>query len=323
MDSLQDKFKELQKHITKAHDILLITHPRPDGDAVGSTAAMIGYLQSLKKNVRAYSPHPVPNKYLFLPWTEHISNNPSEWVDFVPKLIIVLDLSDWERAHIVPYLEQFPREQYAVVVIDHHVALDPMGDLNIIDTTKSSAAELVALFFDHINWTVDRNVANALLMGIITDTENFTNAGTQHSTLRIASALIKRGANYDKLTQHSWRSRNFPELKMFGVALNRLIYHQELRILTTCIRKQDTDEITPGQPPIEGLPNFLKGTKQVRTTLVLKEEDGAVSASLRSISSDIDVARFARLFGGGGHKLSSGFTIPGRLVNEHGTWKVI
>ena len=166
-------------------------------------------------------------------------------------------------------------------------------------------------------------MAKSLLTGLIYDTENFTNPATSIKTLQAASALMKLGVNFSQISMSVWRFRKFDDLRLIGLALNRLQYNRHWGVAVTVIKEDDLKELNLGDDPFSGLPNFLKGLSSGKAIMLLVEGQGKIKASLRSVDHRINVANLAALFGGGGHRLAAGFVIPGELKPTNHHWQVV
>lgn len=317
------EFFEIKKAIDQADNILVVTHPLPDGDALGATCGLIGYLKSLKKFYKVFCADPVPQHYSFLPWHEEIENDYTRWPEFQPELIIFLDLPDWERSKIKVFIDRLPHHSFKLVTIDHHTGYFSPVDVKLIDSTYSSTSEILYDFYASIGYPLSLQVANALLTGLIYDTENFANPATSIKTLQVASELMHQGANFSKITQAIWRFRQFDDLRLIGLALNRLHYNEQFGIAVTVIKEEDLKELDLGDDPFSGFPNFLKGLSSGKAIMLLVEQQGKIKASLRSVDHRINVANLAQIFGGGGHRLAAGFVIPGELQPANSHWQVV
>jgi len=318
---MKNKFLKINNQIKDAKNILLVTHPQPDGDALGSICAMIGLLKSLDKNYLAFCKDKPAKNFKFLPWQEELVQEFDDYSDFNPDLVLALDLSDWERSGIKSYLDR--GSSYKIIILDHHHTHRSLPDLSVVDIKYSSTVEIIYQFFKAIGFTPDKQIANCLLTGLLTDTENFTNPAARSESLAIAGELMKLGADFDKLTQKTQRFRKFEDLKLIGLALNRLKYNQELNLAVTVIREADYEKLDTQDDPLRGLTNFLKGLVDAKAVLVLKEQAGEIKGSFRSIDHSVDVAKLSQALGGGGHKLAAGFSMTGSLkqINDH--WQVV
>jgi len=319
-------FYTLANTILKAKRVLLITHPNPDADAVGSVSAMTGYCQSLNKSCLAFYPDPLPFQLRSIPWANDISNNISDLSLFCPDVIIVLDFSDkarFARLGITTFLASLPRRSYQFVIIDHHVDTDLEADIRLVDTRAVSTTEILVLYFQFIKFPLNSLVSESLLAGLLGDTENFTNSCITPRSIEVAANLVRNGVSISRLAYLS-SLKNVAELRLFGLALARLSFNEKYRVAYTVIRKEDSGKLGVENNAIGGLSNYLKRLGKKYTILVLCEHaDGYVTGSFRSVVSSINVAKLAKFFGGGGHVQAAGFRIKGRLERSNGYWKIV
>ncbi|NIV99513.1 hypothetical protein GWN26_10420 [Candidatus Saccharibacteria bacterium] len=214
------------------------------------------------------------------------------------------------------------KEDLPIINIDHHATNQNYGQLNLVDAEASSTAEVVYNFFSHNNVKIDKHIATALLVGILTDTTNFTNPGTTVSSMRVASELISHGARTNEISKNLLKNKSIDALRLWGKTLARLEENKELNMAIAVIKKEDfTDIQSPGEA-VEGVANFLNALLNVSLVLVLREtDDGFVKGSFRS--TDVDVSQIAQALGGGGHKKAAGFTIKGKLDKVDGRWQIV
>jgi phosphoesterase RecJ-like protein len=155
----------------------------------------------------------------------------------------------------------------------------------------------------------------------MTDTGNFSNPATTESALQIGGELIRAGGNYSAILNYTYRNKTTDGLKLWGIALSRLIVKKELDLAYTVLTRADMKGLKVTDGDVEGVANFLNSLGETKIALVLKEtHDGLVKGSLRTTHDDVDVSAIAASFGGGGHKKASGFSIKGRLIEKSGEW---
>jgi phosphoesterase RecJ-like protein len=311
---LKDKIKQSQT--------LLIIHPRPDGDALGSGLALLNWGLKEKLPIRLFCQDPVPINYRYLNNWFLITQDKNIFnQDF--NLIIVLDSSDLEYAglrRIFPFL----KKKAFIAKIDHHVAGENYGDFELVDEKASATCEILYRFFKVNDISLDKDIATALLTGLITDTGNFTNQATTPASLAIAGKLMLLGAEIKKINHQVNKNKTVNMLKLWGRALARLQRNEKTGFVSTVILQKDLKECGVEEEAAEGVANFLNSLKDARAVLVLKEqEDGFIKGSLRTNQPDIDVSKIARLLGGGGHKKAAGFTIPGRIIATQKGWQIV
>ncbi len=313
---------KLEQLILAAKKILVMTHQKPDGDALGSGLAFAEFLDALGKQNDFFALGPISSTGDFLPGRKKIKDDFDEISLSCYDLIIMLDCGDFKQTGIEPELRTLPAE-FPIINIDHHQTNENFGVLNIVDPESSSAAEIVFSLFEQLNFSFSKDAATLLLTGLITDTANFSNPATTFSSLEAAGKLLARGAKLGEISSNVLQNKSLDVLKFWGVILSRLTENKDLGIVTTVITQEDLELANLDEEALEGVTNFLNNLKGAKMVLVLKAlEDGKIKGSFRTTTPGIDVSRLAKTFGGGGHAKAAGFTIPGKLVKINGGWMV-
>ncbi len=315
-------YKEIQNTIENAQNILLTAHEKPDGDALGSVFAISSYLKHLDKNFRIFLKN-YNNYYDHLSFLNFdiLEENNVFWKKI--DLIISLDSSDLLRTG----LEDVDKEiikNVPIINIDHHKSNEGFGFLNLIDPKASSTTVILNNFFKKINFNFDAKTATGLLLGVLTDTDNFSNKGTNLESFKVASELLKKGANIAKINYSNKKDDN-ETLKFLGNVFQKLEKNDKMKIAYTVISKNEMERAEKNglTDKIETLPNFFNNLDDSNIAMVLKEKDDYVKVSLRSTKNDIDVSRIAKWFGGGGHKGAAGFAIKGSLLKTKKGWRIV
>ena len=317
--------KQIYKEIQDANNILLVPHQNPDGDAHGSVSCFSHYFKSINKPHSVYCFTESTAKLNSLPHLVDVSTDNSVWSDDSYDLILVLDSGDLKYAGIDKFIKKIEHEP-VIINIDHHPTNTYYGDINLVIDKASSTAEIVYGFLKYNNITIDKNMAASLLTGLITDTENFTNPGTTQNSLRVASELIKKGANFNTIKTWFLRDKTFASLKLWGIVFSRLEKHPVHEIVYTYITKKDLIDNEADESEAEGIANFMNNLGDGKAGLILKEkEDGIIKGSFRTTRDDFDVSAIAKALGGGGHKKASGFSVEANSMNEAFDiiWKVV
>jgi len=304
--------KTIYNEISKANNILLITHQNPDGDALGSISALGYWLDGINKPYANFCLTEASPKLNSLPHLMPVSTDHKIW-EQKHDLIIVLDSGDLNYAGVAEYMNKVTHDP-VVINIDHHVSNNRFGQHNLVIDTASSTTEILYHFFKYNNITINKNIAASLLTGLITDTENFSNPGTTINSLKIASELIHRGANFNLVKTWFIRDKSISTLKLWGSALSRLTKHEDLDIIYTYITREDFEKHQVSDMESEGVANYLNNLNEGKAALILKEmSDGKIKGSFRTTHDDVDVSQMAQALGGGGHKKASGFTLGGTV----------
>lgn len=321
MQDFSSEFRNLEYVFRNGERFLLFAHTRPDPDAVGASIALEEYIRSLGKHVdiACFDPLPVFARELFPGKTfRHPDNLALHDYD----VVIASDSVD-RGFHLIR--EKF-KERQVLVLIDHHPNIRMTGDISIIDTGYSSSSEIIFHFLESRKKAITPKIATPLLMGILGDTGNLQHACTTPRTFAAASALIQKGARLQKITHDVFSNNKISTLRLWGKALSRAKINPKNGMIYSAITENDIEEL--GNPSTEELytaSNLLSSAPDAKFSLLFYQiKPDIVRGSLRSEGhKGIDVSEIARLFGGGGHKLASGFEIKGRIIETTDGWAVV
>jgi len=305
--------------VRSSSHILMITDERIDGDTVGSALGMMHSLVLMGKRVSVYVCGEVPDCLRFLPGVEVMRADEEVLRDERVDMVMIFDSARIE------YLEgriAVMRRTVPVVVFDHHLS-PGFGDVDLIEESAASTADVVWRFLKAMKYPVNADVAQCLLTGICTDTNLFSTANTDLKCFDAAIDLTRHGARLKEIVKYTMMERSVMTLKLWGLALERLHRNEEFQAVATAITDYDLDRIGATADDASGLSEFLYAmVEDADTVLVLRElKSGIVKGSLRS--SVQDVGEMARKIGGGGHKQAAGFKVPdARLVEKDGVWEI-
>ena len=312
----KEKIYQIKKIIEENNNFLIISHERPDGDALGSVLAMKIALEKQGKKAIGFCADILPENFNFLPDVEKIKNDPKIVDEFVKKSsdssklskIILVDCSEIYRTG----LKNLKKENIALA-IDHHPVVRPEAKLSIMEVETSSASEIIFDLFKKLDIEINKDIATCLLTGIICDTGGFKHSNTSSKTLEISAELMKKGVRLNKITKKIFRSKNETTLKIWGRALARIQKDPKTGLAFSIITYDDLKECGASPEDLSGISNIISTAKEARFSLLLTEyEKGKLSGSLRSEEfKGVDVSQIAKLFNGGGHKFASGFKIEG------------
>jgi phosphoesterase RecJ-like protein len=310
MQTFQKEFRTLHYIISRAERVLLFAHSRPDPDTVGANLALEEYVSSLGKHVDIACFNPFPDALKGL--AEKTFFHPDQ-LDLTSYDVVIG--SDSVDRGLDTVISQFTEDQ-VTVLIDHHPDITLSGDVVMIDPEYSSTSELIYLFLHSIEAPISKSMATMLLMGILFDTGNFQHGGTSPQVMEIASELMKRGAPLSKISQTIFANKNISAMKLWGRAFEKAKFNAKNGMLVTAITQQDVEECEASVEDIYQVTSILSTVPDAKFSLVLSEREGnIIRASLRSMEQHgVDVSAIAHQFGGGGHKLASGFEIPGKII---------
>ncbi|MCX6792568.1 MAG: DHH family phosphoesterase [Candidatus Falkowbacteria bacterium] len=309
-------------HLKSARRVLAITHINPDGDALGSLCFFNELISKLNKDCTMYCAGPLPASLGFLRgWTDIITDKTKiNLADY--DLLVSLDCATPGRTNLETEIFNRRKDQL-FLEIDHHPSNRKLSDCELRLPEAASTTEVLFGLASFMKLEVDPTMAQSLLTGIVTDTGHFIHATATNDTISAAASIITRGASLTKIANSTAKTKTLAGLRIWGRALSRLTRNKKFGLVYTVLTEVDFKEHEADESVIDGISSFLSSLNEARVVMVLYESKGLIRGSLRSIDKTVDVARLARLFGGGGHVLASGFTVKGQLAIINGTWQAI
>jgi phosphoesterase RecJ-like protein len=313
--------KELSKLFSSAENILIMCHINPDGDSVGAQLALYHYFKANGKNVSLLAPN---NLQEFLKWMDGAGQievfikdrKKGRMMIEGADLIIMLDFNQSGRLG--------EAEDYVVaskakkVVIDHHLNPENFADLIISDPTKCSTSELIHEVICEINGAkfMNRSYAEALYVGIITDTGNFEHGSYSSRTFRIVADLLDTGIEKEKIINLIYNNFSSDRIRLQGFALNqRMVVMPEYKTAYIYLSKNDLKEYNHVKGDTEGFVNMPLSIKGINFSALFIEKDNFIKLSFRS-KGQFPSNEFASLyFSGGGHLNASGGEFSDTLDN--------
>ncbi len=320
---MENKYARAYAKMKEADSVLLVTHNRPDGDALSSVCALADLLTGMDKDFFAYCLDPPPYQLAFLPHAEKISANRGEINFYSHDLIIALDCGSMSRTNLEVEISKKAAHQF-IIEFDHHPKVDDYADIEIRDPRASSTAEVLYSFFKVNGLKINKNVANCILAGIMTDTGNFLYPSTTDTTIKIASEMLLRGARFPLILENTWRNKSLAAMKTWGLAINNLKINKTYNFAYSILSRGEIRASGATDEELEGISGFLSNLHGVNGLVLLREEeDGKIKGSLRTSRPQIDISVLAQMLGGGGHAKASGFSLRGHLENKNGHWRVV
>jgi phosphoesterase RecJ-like protein len=287
-----------------AQSVYITCHVMPDGDAIGSLLALGLALKRLGKICTIACPDPVPAKYGFLAGAHDVVSQPPG----AEQVIVTVDVSDINRLGALYDETSFGRRP--VINVDHHTTNTRFGTVNLVQPLPSTA-EIVYALLRRLKAPTDRDVAAALLTGLLTDTRGFRTGNVTARQLRTAIALMGAGASLAELTELLFNREPASTICLWGQALagaqtkGRVIWAEIDREMMRRCHASATDA--------DGLSSFLASTQGIDAALVLREkEDGRIEVSMRA-GPGWDLSGVAVQLGGGGHPRAAGCTVAGTM----------
>ena len=284
-----------------ADRILVLSHVRPDGDAIGSMLGLGLALQSTGKSVQMVLSDGVPRNFCYLQGIEKIRRRPKGDFD----LVVVVDCSDVQR--IGEVIKGYTPD----INIDHHVTNLDFARVNLVLPEAVATSAILAEYMPAWNLPIDENIASALLTGLVSDTIGFRTSNMTAHALHLAAELMDRGANLPELYNQALVRRSFESALYWGQGLNHLQY--ENRLVWTSLSLDDRARSNyPGNDDAD-LVNVLSSIDNTDVAVIFVEQKGGrVKVSWRA-QLGLDISPIATQFGGGGHAAASGAEITGSL----------
>jgi phosphoesterase RecJ-like protein len=201
-----------------------------------------------------------------------------------------------------------------LIWIDHHVTNEGLGSIPLVDPSATSTSELVWRLVRHLGGDVSVDTAKCLYAGLVTDTGRFQYEAVRPETLRLAAELREFPFEHTRLVQALYEDSGLPGLRLLGVALRRIQLEEDADLVWTYLTQGDLRAAGVGGGETDDLIDVVRTAREADVAAVIKQQrDGRFKVSLRS-RGDHDVAAVAAVFGGGGHRLASGFTSPKGLA---------
>lgn len=315
MNSSQD-WGTAVRLVRRSDRILLACHVSPDGDAIGSLLGLGLALRTLGKTCTLACQDPLPSKFTFLPGSGTVVTRlDTSLFD----LVISLDCSDLARLGSIYEPDRFAG--IPLLNIDHHVTNLYFGDVNIVDPSAASTAEIILSLLDHLEIPIDSQdsslgqddagIATCLLTGIVTDTLGFRTNSVTPQVMEASMRLMEAGASLAKVSYHVFNQRPLSDLYLLARGLSHLTVEDELG--WSAIRLADQAATGNQDDGDAGLASMLIRTKEIHIAAVFTEQnDNTVNVSFRA-DPGYDVSKIALSLGGGGHPAAAGCTVEGSI----------
>ena len=300
---MKREIAQVNSHFETVTKITIVTHERPDGDAVGSLIALANLLEKAGKQVTPVLIDGVPARFRFLPGSERVQKKIPTECDS----LIVVDCSEVERVGFDA--ESLPRN--VDLNIDHHPTNTHFGVINIVVPEAAATTEILFDLSSPLGLEIDAGVATSLLTGLVTDTIGFRTSNVTPKVLKIAARLIELGAPLTEVYMRSLNQRSFVAARYWGRGLSNL--EQAEGLVWSSLGLDDREQVGyPGRDDAD-LINLLSTIDGTEVSLVFVEQHGGkVKVSWRSHGA-ANVAEIATEFGGGGHFKAAGAVISGEL----------
>jgi len=300
---------QVADELRAADKLLLTTHENPDGDALGSLLGMHLVLKQLGKDAAMFlaaDEFPLPHEYRWLP-IDGVLNAPPE--DLAERLVVFLDCGNIDRMPV----DFLSADGIRIINVDHHHDNTRFGEINLVDAEASCTAELVWRLARELGAELTAPMAEALYVGLVTDTGRFMYRSTGAEAHRMAAELIDAGASPHTVNRQVFESLPFRRLALLARGLDHVVRFDDGAITSTYLTRDDFTETGADETDSEGIVDHLRSVEGTTVAVLVRdllaeERAGLRKVSLRAVDEEVDVSRIARGLGGGGHTQAAGFT---------------
>jgi phosphoesterase RecJ-like protein len=304
-------FEEIGQVLRGNQCFAILSHVRPDGDALGSQLALALSLQQLGKDVRIWNEDGMLEKYSFLPRAELLTKPPSTAVDV--DVAVALDTAIQNRLGTTLAAVGSAK---IWINIDHHRSNPGYGDLVIIDSSAPATGEIIFRLIKSQDLPFNHNIAENLFVAISTDTGSFQYPKTSARTFEIAAELVRAGGlDVGQISQQLYENYPRRRLELLRDLLRTMRFGKDGRVASFSLSLKTAADLAVLPEDNEGLIDHLRAIHGVIVAVFFEElADGKVRVSMRSKDEAVDVCAICQKFGGGGHTLAAGARIRGSLA---------
>jgi bifunctional oligoribonuclease and PAP phosphatase NrnA len=302
-------FAEIAEALRRYDSFAVLSHVRPDGDALGSQIALGLALRQLGKKVKVWNEEGLLEKFSFFPGGEIVTLPPNDPEDF--DVVIALDTAT--RPRLGTPLQAIGKCKLWIN-IDHHPSNPRYGDLVHIDPTAPATGQILFELLQSQDLPLDEMIAENLFAAISTDTGSFQYPNTTARTFEIAADILRCGINVGRLSQQLYENYPRRRIELLRVLLDRMRFDAEGKVASFSLPLATANELGVIPEDNEGLIDHLRAIQGVIIAIFFEElADGKIRVSMRSKDERADVCEICLSFKGGGHKLAAGARVPGTL----------
>lgn len=309
-NKLAEQFAEFGGVVAGHTSFVIMSHVRPDGDAIGSQVALGFALMAMGKTVYLINEDGVPESLAFMAGSEKVTTPPAEPLEV--EVAIALDTANKPRLGEKSLHAASKAKSW--VNIDHHISNPAYGDLNIIDGTSPATGQILYQLIRALDMPLPDETRDAVYVAVSTDTGSFQYGSTTAATYELGADLIRRGLDVGKINADTYDNHPFRRLELMRELLNTLEISPDGKIANWELRDAVRLKLDLQPDDSEGLIDMIRGVKGVRVAAFFEElESGKIRVSMRSKDKGVNVCDVAAKFGGGGHALAAGIRMAGSL----------
>ena len=310
MSAARSTFEEIGRAFREHQRFAILSHVRPDGDALGSQLALALSLNQLGKDIRVWNEDGMLEKYSFLARAQLLTKPPSNAEDV--DVVIALDTAIQNRLGTA---FQAIRTAKLWINIDHHPSNPGYGDLVYVDPAAPATGQILFELIKSERLPFDRAIAEDLYVAISTDTGSFQYPNTTARTFEIAAELVSAGVDVGRINQQVYENYPRRRVELLRELLRTMRFEGGGRVASFSLSLKTAAELGVLPEDNEGLIDHLRAIRGVIVAVFFEElPDGKVRVSMRSKSEKTDVCAICQKFGGGGHTLAAGARVRGSLA---------
>ena len=308
-----EKVEDFKQYLNSPRNAVLLTHFKPDADALGSSLGLAQYLKKKGHTVKVITPSDYPDFISWMPGNKEVlifqKDKPEKAANYIndADVIFCLDFSCLNRINELG--EMVRKSSSKKVLIDHHLEPEKFADFEQWDGAAASTAELVYELIVELGDRdlIDANIADCLYAGIMTDTGSFRHSNTSYQVFEIASQLVERGADPYKVSKLVYDTNTLERLRLMGYVLSeKLQVLPEYKTAYVVLTADELRRFGSQTGDTEGLVNFGLSIKGIRLSVLISDRKDSIKLSLRSLGN-FSVNDMARThFQGGGHRNAAG-----------------
>lgn len=319
---LQEAYREIGKVISENDSFVIMSHVRPDGDAIGSQIALGFSLMAMGKKVYLVNEEGVPESLEFMKGSEKLTEPPAEPLEV--DVAIALDTATKPRLG-EGALKAASKAKFWMN-IDHHVSNPKYGDLNLIDSSKPATGQIIYELIKALDYPLPEETRDSIYVAVSTDTGSFQYSSTTAKTYEMGADLIRRGLDVGKINADTYDNHPYRRLELMRALLNTLELSDDGRLAHWELLDETRVRLNLQPDDSEGLIDMIRAIRGVIVAVFFEElPDEKIRVSMRSKIKEVNVCDVATVFGGGGHSMAAGIRMEGpmeeakqKVLNEIG-----
>ncbi len=294
---------EIKMRLSTAQNVLIVSHVRPDGDAVGALLAMGLALQAAGRNVQMVLTDGVPSSFKHLEGADQVRTSEDGTFD----TFITVDCADFRRTG-----KHFAEHSLPDINVDHHITNERFGKLNLVEGEEVATSAILTKYLPAWGYPITKPIAAALLTGIITDTLGFRTSNVTPEAMRQVATLMESGVDMPELYMRGLVRRSYAAARYWGAGLSSLERKDGIVIGTLTLPDRKAAGYSGNDDA--DLINIISSIDGFKVGMIFVEQTkNRVKISWRALQPGIDVSTVAARFGGGGHAAAAGADVEGSL----------